>query len=201
MHEASCILDVLTMMYQQAPDTSQLGALLDFRDVIQTISDSPWDRYPQKMSLAKDVRRKERIPPNSFVWIPHHLRHEAKHILRELEDVKTSRDAFGGRLGTKLREFFSPPLRQARSPSALRSRRWKTQLKASRIKSKLAASASCFLFLLSGRVFQLFRLDTRQPTKQAATLRRKQAFVSRHGFPKGYKGKSPLSENLVKKIR
>ena len=153
VHEASCIMDVLTMMYHQVPDTSQLGALLDFRDVIQTILDSPWDRYPQKMSLAKDVRRKERIPPNSFVWIPHHWHHEAKHILRELEDVKTSRDAFGARLGTKLREFFSPPLRQARSPSALRSWRWKTQLKASRINSKLAASASCFFFLLSVRVF------------------------------------------------
>ena len=88
VHEASCIMDVLTMMSHQVPDTSQLGALLDFRDVIQTILDSPWDRYPQKMSLAKDVRRKERIPPNSFVWIPHHLHHEAKHILRELEDVK-----------------------------------------------------------------------------------------------------------------
>jgi hypothetical protein len=24
----------------------------------------------------------QRIPPNSFMWIPHHLHHEAKHILR-----------------------------------------------------------------------------------------------------------------------
>ena len=58
------------------------------------------------MSLAKDVRRKERIPPNSFVRIPYHLHNEAKpkHILRELEDVK-SKDAFG--LGTTLRDFFA----------------------------------------------------------------------------------------------
>ena len=104
MHEASCILDVLTMMYQQAPDTSQLGALLDFRDVIQTISDSPWDRYPQKMSLAKDVRRKERIPPNSFVWIPHHWHHEAKRILRDLEDVKGR--LWGTSLGRNCAIFF-----------------------------------------------------------------------------------------------
>lgn len=33
VHEASCILDVLTMMYHQVPNTSQLGALLDFRDM------------------------------------------------------------------------------------------------------------------------------------------------------------------------
>ena len=104
VHEASCIMDVLTMMYHQVPDTSQLGALLDFRDVIQTISDSPWDRYPQKMSLAKDVRRKERIPPNSFVWIPHHLHHEAKHILRDLEDVKGR--LWGTSLGRNCAIFF-----------------------------------------------------------------------------------------------
>ena len=63
VHIISNLMDILAVMYNQLPeDIFDLGQLLLFRDVLQTILDTPWDQYPRHMSIAKDVRRRERIP-------------------------------------------------------------------------------------------------------------------------------------------
>ena len=91
VHIISNLMDILAMMYNQLPeDIFDLGQLLLFRDVLQTILDTPWDQYPRHMSIAKDVRRRERIPEIGNVWVPHEKFELAREAMVELSEVQGS---------------------------------------------------------------------------------------------------------------
>eukprot|EP00435_Cladocopium_sp_Y103_P004373 s3420_g1.t1 len=83
-------------MYQDLPDNfDHLERINDFRDVLQTILDNPrLDRFPEKESMAPELRRRPNIPEDAAVIIPQKLLRRTAKIFMELREVK------GGLFGT-----------------------------------------------------------------------------------------------------